>query len=58
VGIGASFFVGEFRSGAGDHLDAIYFLIAAALLIVWGLVMCVNGVRGIVRRLRLRQTTP
>jgi len=58
VGIGTSFFVVEFRSGGGDHLNAIYFLIFAALLIVWGLVMCFNGVRGILKRLRSRQPTP
>jgi hypothetical protein len=55
--ISGSFFLTEFRFGAGDHLNAIYFLIAAALLIVWGLVMFFNGVRGIVRRLWLKQPT-
>jgi len=59
AGLGASFFVTEFRSGAGagagDHFYAIYFLIAAALLVVCGVVMFFNGVRGVVRRLRLKQ---
>jgi len=32
--------------------------VAAALLFIWGLVMFFNGLRGVVRRLRLKQTTP
>ena len=58
AGIGSSSFMAEFRSRAGDHLDAIYLLLAAALLFVWGLVMFFNGVRGVVSRLRLKQRTP
>jgi hypothetical protein len=57
AGTGGSFLVGEFRSGAGEHLDAIYFLLAFSLLFTWGLIMFFNGVRGVVRRLRFKQTT-
>lgn len=35
----------------GGQLEAIYFLGAGVLLILWGLVMFVNGVLGVTRRL-------
>src|SRR5215472_12294853 len=55
AGIGGSFFLILFR---GEQFYAIEFLVATALLFVWGLVMLFNGVRGVVRQLRLRQPTP
>jgi hypothetical protein len=50
--IGGSFPLAEFRSGGGDHLFAIEFLLAGALLFLWGSVMIFNGARGIVKRLQ------
>jgi hypothetical protein len=43
---------GSLAHALGSRLDAIYFLVAAVLLVLWGLVMFLNGVLGVVRRLR------
>lgn len=53
-GIGAPFLMIEFRSesGSGDHRDALYLVLVASAIVLWGAVMLFNGVRGIVRNLR------
>jgi hypothetical protein len=53
-GIGGMIFVAEFGfdSGSGDHSYAFYLLFFACAMIIWELVMIVNGVRGVVRRTR------
>jgi membrane protein CcdC involved in cytochrome C biogenesis len=52
-GIGIPVFLTEFSGGSsgGDHLDALYLLLAMGLLIVWGAVMFVNGLRSLAKRL-------
>lgn len=56
-GVGGLIFVAEFGFGAGsgDHTYALYLLCFASLMILWGLAMFVNGVRGIVRRIRAQR---
>ena len=43
---------GSLVHASGGRLDAIYFLVAGVVLVLWGLVMFVNGVFGVTRRLR------
>ena len=43
---------GSLVHASGGRLDAIYFLVAGVLLLLWGLVMFLNGVLGVARRLR------
>jgi hypothetical protein len=43
---------GSLVHALGGRLDAIYFLVPGVLLVLWGLVMFVNGVLGVTRRLR------
>lgn len=51
-GIGGLMYVAEFgfETGAGDHGHAFYLLFLATAAILWGLVMIVNGFRGLARR--------
>jgi hypothetical protein len=51
-GVGGRFLVGEFGFGAAanGHTDAVYLLLFAGAMILWGVVMFVNGVRGVARR--------
>jgi hypothetical protein len=43
---------GSLVHASGGQLDAIYFLVAGVLLVLWGLAMFLNGVLGVTRRLR------
>jgi len=54
AGVGGLILVGEFGFGAGasDHADAVYLLLFAGAMILWGVVMFVNGARGVARRIR------
>jgi hypothetical protein len=56
-GVGGLILVGEFgfRAGAKDHTDAVYLLLFAGAMILWGVVMFVNGVRGVARRIRRKR---
>jgi hypothetical protein len=53
-GVGGLTFVAEFGHGNWneDHSYAFYLLFFASAMILWGLVMFVNGCRGVVRRIR------
>jgi hypothetical protein len=53
-GVGGLIFVAGFGFGvgAGDHSYAFYLLFFACAMVLWGLVMVVNGILGVVRRLR------
>jgi hypothetical protein len=53
-GVGGLILVGEFGFGAraNDHADAVYLLLFAGAMILWGVVMFVNGARGVARRIR------
>jgi hypothetical protein len=53
-GVGGRVLVGEFGFGAGasDHADAVYLLLFAGAMTLWGVVMFVNGARGVARRIR------
>jgi hypothetical protein len=53
-GVGGLFLVGEFGFGAAanGHTDAVYLLLFAGVMILWGVVMLVNGARGVAGRIR------
>jgi hypothetical protein len=50
-----SFLVTQFASDPIDHLDSIDLLLLEGGLFVWGLVMLVNGARGMLRRMRTQR---
>jgi hypothetical protein len=56
-GVGGLILIGEFGlgSGSGGHGDALYLLLGAFAMVLWGLVMFVNGLRGILRRFRTKR---
>jgi len=56
-GIGAPVFLTEFLSASryDTHIDAIYLLLGAGAMFIWGLVMIINGLGGIVRNIRRRK---
>jgi type IV secretory pathway TrbL component len=57
AGVGGLLFVAEFgfEAKSGDHTYAIYLLLAGSALVLWGLVMFINGLRGVVRRIWRRK---
>jgi len=57
-GIGAPILVSEHLFGKeGDHSEVFLLLLGAALIVLWGIAMVVNGLRGVVRNIGRRRTT-